>query len=100
MKTKLNNPFTFILVGAAITVTFLGFKFKNENGIYRTMNVQKANVSDVLKFLGDDEMVHSMENFDTEKARIGEELILNGRTKIDSKYSKRISKYFVCPAQP
>ncbi|MFT6981718.1 MAG: mono/diheme cytochrome c family protein [Crocinitomicaceae bacterium] len=96
MKTKLNNPLTLILVGAAITVTFLGFKFKNENGTYRTMNVQKANVSDVLKFLGDDEMVHSMVSFDAEKARIGEELILDGRTKVDGKYSKRISKYFVC----
>ncbi len=96
MKTKLNNPVTLILVGAAITITFLGFKFKNENGSYRTMNAQKANVSDVLKFLGDDEMVHSMANFDAEKARIGEDLILNGRTKVDGKYSKRISKYFVC----
>ena len=96
MKLQLKKTFNLIFVTAIIAIAFLGFKFENKNGVYRTMDVNKANVSDVLIFLGDDDMVHSMTSFDADKAKIGEDLILNGRTIVNGKKSKRISKYFVC----
>ena len=46
--------------------------------------------------LGGKKPNHSIDQLDTEQAKIGEDLIYHGRTTIDTKKTKRISTYFVC----
>jgi mono/diheme cytochrome c family protein len=96
MKNQKIRTLFLGLIGVLVTLSFLGFKYRNENGSVRTINVKELPVSEALIMLGDDKMIHHLDGFDASKAKIGEDLILYGKTKIDGKYSKRISKYFVC----
>lgn len=96
MDSQKIKPLFLSFIGVLITLSFLGFKFGNERGFIRTIDAKELSVSDVLIMLGDDKVVHHMATFDMDKSKIGEDLILYGKTKIDGKYSKRISKYFVC----
>lgn len=92
---KIQSIFLFF-IGALVTLSFVGFKYRNDNGSVRAMNVKELSVSEVLIMFGDDKPVHYLESFNADKSKIGKDLILYGKTKIDGKYSKRISKYFVC----
>jgi cytochrome c553 len=58
--------------------------------------VSNSSLEDVLSELGLGKYTHSMNGYDEEKAKMGKDLILNGRTRKEGKKSKRISSYFVC----
>jgi mono/diheme cytochrome c family protein len=60
------------------------------------IDISEMPIEQILVNLGNEKYLHSLERYDVEKARIGEELVLNGRTIIDGKKSRRISTYFVC----
>jgi len=96
MKKKVSKPAIILFFGTIVILSFLSFKIKGEKGTFRSMDVGQASVEEVLGNLGEDQPIHYMANYDAEKAKIGKDLILHGRTKVDGKYSKRISKYFVC----
>lgn len=60
------------------------------------MDPNALSVEKVLTQLGDDPLIHSINQIDLEKAKIGEDLVFKGFTIRDGKKSKRISTYFVC----
>jgi mono/diheme cytochrome c family protein len=96
MKSIANKLTLIALFFGVAVIALTAFKWKSETGTYRVMNMDQAPVDQVLITLGDDRMIHSMDMYDPEKAKMGEDLILYGRTKVNGKYSKRISKHFVC----
>lgn len=62
----------------------------------RVIDVQQLPVEEVLLMLGDDTTIHYLYKVDPTKAKMGEELVLNGFTTRDGKRTKRISSHFVC----
>ncbi|PWL30427.1 MAG: hypothetical protein DCO96_05450 [Fluviicola sp. XM-24bin1] len=62
----------------------------------RVIDVEQLSVSDVLLMLGDDTLIHHIQQVDPELVKMGEDLVLNGYTERNGKKSKRISKHFVC----
>lgn len=62
----------------------------------RVMDVSQLAVADVLLMLGDDSLVHHINQMDPELVKTGEDLVLNGFTTRNGKSTKRISTYFVC----
>lgn len=96
MKTIPNKLTLFLIFFGVAVIAITGFRNQSESGVYRSMDMRQASVEEVLNMLGEDKPNHSFTNYDADKAKMGEDLILYGRTKKDGKYSKRISKYFVC----
>ncbi len=66
---------------------------QNQN---RALDVEQLAVSDVLLMLGDDTLIHHIQQVDPALVQMGEELVLNGYTQRNGKSSKRISSHFVC----
>ncbi|MDB3906529.1 cytochrome c [Crocinitomicaceae bacterium] len=62
----------------------------------RILDVEQLAVSDVLLMLGDDTLIHHVQQVDPQKVKVGEDLVLNGFTERDGKKTKRISTHFVC----
>ena len=60
------------------------------------IDISEMPVEEALELLGNTPYIHAMDRHDEAKAKIGEDLILYGRTDIEGKKSKRISKHFVC----
>ena len=96
MKIAPKNTLLFVLFLLVGFVTLMGFQSKQKDSKYRSVDIGEFPVETILIQLGDSSLNHSMSGFDSEKASLGEDLIRYGRTKKAGKYSKRISKYFVC----
>ena len=62
-----------------------------KNRLGEEMSLEDARIA-----LGGEKLVHSISAADPEKVRLGQELILKGRTKKGFRKSKLISPYFVC----
>lgn len=62
----------------------------------RVMDVSQLAVADVLLMLGDDSLIHHIDQLDPQLVKTGEDLVLNGFTTRDGKSTKRISTHFVC----
>jgi len=62
----------------------------------RVLNVEQLAVSDILLMLGDDTLIHHIQQVDPELIKVGEDLVLRGFTTKDGKSTKRISTHFVC----
>ena len=60
------------------------------------IDISEVTVEEVLKNLGNDPYIHTMDRHDEEKAKVGKDLIEKGRTVRNGKKTKRISKHFVC----
>lgn len=60
------------------------------------IDISEMPIEQILMNLDNDKYLHSLERHDEAKAKMGEELILTGRTTYNDKKSKRISSYFVC----
>ncbi len=94
----MNHKRTFqsILFGLAVAVG-LGFVYSHKSAIQiQPVSVQQIGVEDVLFELGVERPNHSMRQYDSTKASLGEDLIFAGNTNYNGKKSKQISKHFVC----
>lgn len=85
--------FSFIVFSTLIFYSFIrdGF-YKNA----KTEEIASHNVLDVLIELGQEKPYFYMNDFDSDLASVGEELITKGRATHDGKRGKRISSYFQC----
>ncbi len=79
---------TSILVTSITAESNLGNVGPIDPGMY--------SLEQVLNRLGNKPLLHSIDQFDLEKAKMGEDLIFTGYTRVDGKKTKRISDYFVC----
>ena len=73
MKKQNIRPLFLSLFVAIITLSFLGFKYQNKQGLMKTVDVGEFPVSEVLISLGDDKLQHHMATYDAGKAKIGED---------------------------
>ncbi|MCH2225117.1 MAG: cytochrome c [Crocinitomicaceae bacterium] len=81
---------------ACVALAIMSFRNSETVSDYRRLDVSERPLEEILKELGGKPLIHEMEAFDNKKAKIGEDLIFNGRTTKDGKKSKLISTYFVC----
>lgn len=68
---------------------------KNQGKIDQ-MDPEGFSVEEVLNMLDDEPLIHSIDQVDLAKAKVGQDLVFKGYTVRDGKKSKRISTYFVC----
>jgi Cytochrome C oxidase, cbb3-type, subunit III len=80
---------TISLVIALISLSFVTWK---QSFLFD----EHTRVNSLLSALGSDSKSHIIAKIDTQKARIGKELVYNGWANVDGKKSKVVSKYFVC----
>lgn len=90
--------FTFALFLLFVT-SLISWSFKHR--VISTQTKDEVDVNDlavelVLNNLGAEKYKHSITKLDPEKAEIGKQLILNGKSKYNKKKGKQISIYFKC----
>ncbi|MFA7273383.1 MAG: cytochrome c [Crocinitomicaceae bacterium] len=88
-----------ILFFCTIAFLILLFSFSIERGEWTSVNentLDEMSLDEVRMALGGEKSEHYMADYNPEKARIGLELILNGKRKKGLFKSKAISSYFVC----
>lgn len=90
--------FTFALFLLVVT-SLLSWSFKDK--VISTQIKDEVDVNDlpvelVLSNLGAEKYKHAISKLDPEKAEIGKQLILNGKSKFNKKKGKQISIYFKC----
>lgn len=84
--------FTLFALVALVTSLSAG----SSNGKIDRMDPNAFSVEQVLNQLGNERLIHSIDQVDLTKAKIGEDLVFKGFTVLDGKKTKRISAYFVC----
>lgn len=91
--------FKYLLSFFGLSVTgllLLSTTSVEQSGLRDKIDISEMPIEQVLINLGNEKYNHSLERYDVDKANLGEELILNGRTTVNGKKTKRISTYFVC----
>jgi len=85
-----------LLFFIGLVSTFILISFSSDEGKLEPHVPGEFSLEALLMQLGDEELNHSIGTYDSAKAKLGEELIINGRTVYEGKLSKKISKHFVC----
>ena len=88
-----------ILFFLTLAILVFLFSFKTKSGEWSALsenNLNEMSLDEVRMALGGEKSEHYMADFNPEKAKIGLELILNGKRKKGFFKSKAISSYFVC----
>lgn len=94
--TDLNKFLLFLFGGLVSSLLLISATYGGFGHSFDKVDISEMPIEQVLENLGSKAYIHSMETFNPEKAKMGEDLILNGRTIRNGKKSKRISSYFVC----
>ena len=89
------KTFGIILIAGIITVSMLSLNRHPDSKLVE-IGVDDWAVENVLSNLGGKAYNHTIKQADPEKVKIGEQLILNGRSKNHGKKGKLISIHFVC----
>lgn len=87
----------FLLLGFIASVCAL----ISSSFVQGTVKIDKIDFSEMpvqtmVENLGGPRLVHQIDKLDPEKAKLGEDLIYEGRTVYQGKKSKKISSYFAC----